>query len=155
MVTFTVKSISIVPAKYEARPKIYINGYETQMHIQPAKSGNVWYVPFEPGQNMLHYLLYTYYDWDYDTKVLKLYRDDKCVTFTVGSAIADVDGTPFALDGAVYQVDNIPMLPIESLSEIFGFTCKKRIGDYYITTPEKILFEQIEEEYVDYKWTSM
>ena len=151
-VTFTVKSISIVPAKYEARPKIYINGYETQMHIQPAKSGNVWYVPFEPGQNMLHYLLYTYYDWDYDTKVLKLYRDDKCVTFTVGSSVADVDGTPFALDGAVYQVDNIPMLPIESLSEIFGFTCKKRIGDYYITTPEKLLFEQIEEEYVDYKW---
>ena len=151
-VTFTVKSISIVPKKYEARPKLYINGYETQMHILPEKANDVWFVPFEPGKNVLHYLLYTYYDWDYGTKTLNLYRDDKCVTFTVGSATAYVDGVPFALDAAVYQVDNIPMLPLESLAKVLGFTCKKRIGNYYYTTPEKELFKQVEEEYVNNTW---
>mgnify|MGYP002576219601 FL=1 len=151
-VTFTVKSISVVPKPYEARPEIYVNSYEVPLHILPEKSDGVWYVPFEPGKNMLHYLLYTYYDWNYDTGVLNLYRDKKCVTFKVGSDSAEVDGTPMTLDGKVYQIDNLPMLPIESLARIFGFTCEKRDGNYYITTPERDLFGQMENEYTDYTW---
>ena len=46
------------------------------------------------------------------------------------------------MDGAVYLVDNIPMLPIESLAEILGFECVKTGNDYYYTTPEEYIFEE-------------
>ena len=140
---FTVKSIEIIPKAHVVRPDLYINDYKVENVILPEIDSNgVWYYPFEPGKSVIHYLLYTYYEWDYDTQVLKLYRDGKCVTFTVGSASCDVNGTPFALDGAVYSVDNIPMLPLESLAEVLGFEWEKKGSDYYFTTPESALFAE-------------
>lgn len=135
---FTIKSITFLPVTR----KLFINNYEVQNVIQAQldSAGN-YFFPFEPGKSLINFLLYTYHEWDYSAKTLKLYRDNKCVTFTVGSNIADIDGTPYTLVGKVYQVDNIPMLPMESVAKIFGFTYQKSGNDYYITTPEKKIFE--------------
>lgn len=141
---FTIKSITFVPT---ADSKLYINDYKVENEILSQTDANgVCFFPFEPGKSCINYLLYTYHEWDYDDKTLKLYRDDKCVTFTVGSDVADIDGSSYKLPGKVYQVDNIPMLPLEALADIFGFTCKKVGNDYYFTTPEADLYDDYRTE---------
>jgi len=139
-VTFTIKSIKIVAEK---SMDMYINDRKLEFVIKPEynATNDTWFVPFEPGKSFINFWLYVYHEWDYDTKVLKLYRDDKCVEFTVGSNKAKIDGNEYQLSSAVYQVDNIPMLPIEDLADIFGFGCELKNGAYYYTTPEKYIFD--------------
>ncbi len=140
---FTIKSITVVPRVYVERPNLYVNNLKVENSILPEFDDNgTWYFPFEPGKSYINFLLYTYHEWDYDTETLTLYRDGKCFKFTAGSEYALVDGVPVLMDGAVYLVDNIPMLPIESLAEILGFECVKTGNDYYYTTPEEYIFEE-------------
>ncbi len=142
--SFTIKSITFVPS---ADSELYINNYKVENVIRSQTDANgTCFFPFEPGKSCINFLLYTYHEWDYNDKTLKLYRDGKCVTFTVGSDVADIDGTDYKLPGKVYQIDNIPMLPLQSLADIFGFTYKKIGRDYYFTTPEADLFEEYFEE---------
>lgn len=149
-ITFKIKSIKLISKKTF---DVYINDKQVEFSIMPEThdASNAAMIPFEPGKSMIHFMMYVYHEWDYDTKVLKLYRDDKCVEFTVGSNIAKVNGVNYNLSTAVYQVDNIPMLPIIDLVDIFGFEYRYSNNAFYITTPEKPIFDSLNT--VEGQWT--
>ena len=144
-VTFTIKSISFI--KNET-VDLYVNGRKIDFAIKPEYNAvhDTWLIPFEPGKGYINFMLYVYHEWDYDTKTLKLYRDDKCVEFVSGSDVAKIDGKDYKLSAPVYQVDNIPMLPVENLADIFGFGCEFKDDTYYYTTPEKYIFDAYVQE---------
>lgn len=142
-VTFTIKDITVVPRKNSGFVALYINDTLVKNEIMAEIDENtgVCYFPFEPGKSLIHIMLYTYHEWDYDTETLKLYRDGKKFVFTAGSDTATVDGVPYKLSGKVYLNDNIPMIPIVDLGEILGFAVTKNGDNYYYETPERYIFD--------------
>lgn len=139
-VTFTIKSVTL---EYGGNyPTVFINGTKLNNQIQAETRNGVDYVPFEPGVSMIHHALSLYFDWSYETKTLTLYRNKHSYQFVVGSNYALVDGEKqVKLGGAVYQRDNIPMLPIEGLAKTLGLHYTKSGTDYRISTQEASYFD--------------
>ena len=137
--TFTIRSITF--ELREPRPALYVNDTQVSGKLQIETVDGVDYFPFEPGESLIHYYLYVYHEWDYDTATLTLYRDGNSYCFTVGKDYALVDGQEqIPLGGKIYQRNNIPMIPIRGLAKALGMHCVQKDGNYYIDTPEKPLF---------------
>ena len=139
-VTFTIESVTL---EYGGNyPTVSINGTKLNNQIQTETQNGVAYVPFEPGVSMIHHALSLYFDWSYETKTLTLYRNKHSYQFVVGRDYALVDGKKqVKLGGAVYQRDNIPMLPIEGLAKTLGLHYTKSGTDYRISTQEASYFD--------------
>lgn len=157
-VTFTFKSITLeLSDNYKVFTDftdLYVNGVMLPTHIRGVVDQNgVAYYPFEPGRNLINFYLYVYFDWDYDTGVLNLYRDGKTVTFTVGSDVVTVDGEPMQMEGAVFQTDNIPMIPVKDLAKALGFRCVKNGKNYNFETPEVAFFAGVLKPVTIGNWT--
>ena len=137
--SFTIKSITFELA--QDYPELYINGIQMKHTIYPETHDNVDYFPFEPGVSLIQYQLYTYYEWDYATSTLTLYRDQNSYTFTAGKDYALINGVKqVPLGGTVYLQDGVPMLPTMGLAKALGLHCAKTGNDYLITTPEASLY---------------
>lgn len=139
-VIFTIESVTL---EYGGNyPTVSINGTKLNNQIQTETQNGVDYVPFEPGVSMIHHALSLYFDWSYETKTLTLYRNKHSYQFVVDRDYALVDGkTQVKLGGAVYQRDNIPMLPIEGLAKTLGLHYTKSGTDYRISTQEASYFD--------------
>ena len=147
--SFTIKAITLeLTQEY---PELYINGIQMKHTICPETHDNVDYFPFEPGVSLIHYLLYTYHEWDYTTQTLTLYRNKNSYTFTAGKDYALVNGQErVPLGGTVFLQDGVPMLPIRGLAQSLGLHCVQDGKDYYITTAEQSLYDYV--EYVEGVW---
>ena len=141
-VTFVLKQINII--KYTSFPRLYVNGAEVKTsHLTGVYSpeDKTAHYPFEPAENKLDEYLFMSYEYDFSNGVLTLRRDGTTAVLTPGKASAMVNGAAYTLASPMYLCDGIPMLPITSVADIFGFGCEKRGDDYYLTTPEKSRYD--------------
>jgi len=124
-----------IDAKYAVDNKLFVNTLEAKSIILPERNNGVLVYPFDP-ETAIDHLLYSFFEWDHETRTIKLTANNHVVTFKDGSDKYTVDGVEKKLGYTVYSVDGIPMIDFKALSEALGYTYKEEGTNVYIETPE-------------------
>lgn len=130
-VTFELKTLEAL-----TNSSLYIDEKKVESKVFAVTRDGYTYYPFDPAQAE-GYLMNLHFEWDYDTKTLSLYGDDdRRIRFTVGSSTALTQNGSVSLPCKLFTHDGLPMLPMETVCEVMGFTCTKKGSDLYIQTPD-------------------
>ena len=121
-----------------------INGLECTTNFYPEKSATGdTLVAFDPDIG-LDFRLNTFHEWSKDKGELVLNFPKHVVKFTVGSDRYTVDGVEKRLGYPIYEIDGLPMLPINKICEIVGYTMwENEEGIICIETDQKPYFDLI------------
>jgi len=141
---FTLKSAEFLKAPYMPPKAMIINGLKYTTNFYPEKSvtGDTL-VAFDPATG-LDFRLNIFHEWSKDNGELVLNFPKKVMKFTVGSDKYTVNGVEKSLGYSIYEIDGLPMLPINKICEAVGYSMKiNDEGIICIDTDQRPYFDMI------------
>ncbi len=122
---------------------IYINDQPVDMQLYGETSPDGQkLIAFDP-KIALDHRLNLFHRWYKAEKKLILSGNGHTIEYTVGKDTCVVDGTEKALGFTLYTQDGLPMLPIEEIGSIMGYTCTWEDEILHITTAQSDFFASI------------
>lgn len=122
--------------KDTGRPLFELNGVEQPINSPVQLKDGYTLFPFNP-YHVLVYKLGLYYEYTATEKKLAFYSKDASIVFTIGSRNVVINGEKSLLNAPLECFDGLPMLPLEVMSRVFGFTFKYKEPKLVITTGRK------------------
>ena len=124
---FVIESVTFMQDNTSKR--LFIND-EFHEGIAPQITDNGVFIAFE--QNKPLTALKFYHEWYKESKTLYLVHKDKEMFFTVGSATAVVNGKKVELPEPLRTFDSVPMLSLDLLCALCGFSYSVNGRDVFI-----------------------
>ncbi len=151
-IPFVLKSIELLRNTSKSSKKMSINKQEFDLSFAAKKnSAGKTVVAFDPALAM-DFRLNIFYDWKPETKTLVLNFTDNVVTYTVGSNKYTVDGKEMDLGFTLEDIDGLPMLPLEDLCKIVGYTYEVNEDGVICITTDQLDYFEYDENTADGDW---
>lgn len=115
------------------RPLFELNGKPQPIDSPVQLKDGYTLLPFNP-YHVLVYKLGLYYEYTASTKKLAFYSKNASIVFTLGSRYAVINGENTLLNTSIELYDGLPLLPLEVMSKVFGFTFDYKAPKLRITT---------------------
>lgn len=115
---FEIESIELMTDT--KTPIILVDGKPHTASVLPMIKKTGVYIPFE--QNRPYENLKFYHEWYRDERTLYLVHKDKKMYFTEGKKYVIVNGEKYKLPEPLEFYDSLPMLSLDALCDICGFT---------------------------------
>lgn len=115
------------------KPEFLLDGVPQPINFGCEERDGYTLFPFNP-YHVLVYKLGLYYEYIASENKLSFFSDKASIVFTLGSRRSVVNGEQRLLPIPVECKDGLPMLPLELMSEVFGFKFKYKAPKLSITT---------------------
>ena len=138
--TFSVSEGEIMeaePCKIKTKFKtghLFIDGYDLVLDNDIMVDNGHPLVPAYP-ERMMFYRLNSFFKWHHKDKHLQMFANHRSIEFFLGTRKAKINGETAKLDCVPYFDNGLPMIPIDTICNVFGYKFEETDGNYYVTTP--------------------
>ncbi len=113
---------------------LFINGEDMILDNDFVEMNGHFMVPIFP-ERCIIYRLNGFYKYNAQKKLLSIFANNKSIEFEIGSRKAKINGEVISLDVVPYFYNGLPMIPFDTVCDVFGYKFEYKNKNIYITTP--------------------